>query len=209
MRSQGSQTARPFRTWAAAGGRRRAVTAAAAAVTGLLLAACGGSAGTPGQSPPTAPSSPAGARGAIEVHSPAFAPGAAIPGRFTCEGSNVPPPLRWSGIPAGTASVALVVDDPDAPGGTYTHWVVFNLPPAVSGIAGGRLPSGAAQALNSGNQAGYTGPCPPDGTHHYQFTIYAERRRLGLASGAALAPALAAIRASAIASGQLVGLFGG
>jgi Raf kinase inhibitor-like YbhB/YbcL family protein len=110
-------------------------------------------------------------------------------------------------VPAGAVSIALVMDDPDAPGGTFTHWVVFNLPPTATGIAGGRLPSGAAQARNSGGHTAYLGPCPPSGTHHYRFTVYAERRRLSLPRGAALRDVLNAIKTNAIASGQLTGLF--
>jgi Raf kinase inhibitor-like YbhB/YbcL family protein len=99
------------------------------------------------------------------------------------------------------------MDDPDAPSGTFTHWVVFNLPATSRGIANGRLPAGAAQAQNGRGQAAYTGPCPPSGTHHYRFTVYAEPRRLPLQTGASLAEALAAIRANPLASGRLTGLF--
>ncbi len=143
------------------------------------------------------------------VGSPSFADGAAIPARFSCRGGNTPPTLTWTGIPSGTASIALVMDDPDAAGGTYTHWVVFNLPATVRGITGGRLPPGAAQAQNSGGQAAYLGPCPPSGTHRYRFTVYAEPGRLTLAAGAPLADALHAIKADAIGSGRLTGVFSG
>jgi Raf kinase inhibitor-like YbhB/YbcL family protein len=97
--------------------------------------------------------------------------------------------------------------DPDAPGGTFTHWVVFNLPVTTRGIMNGRLPAGAAQAQNGRGQAAYTGPCPPSGTHHYRFTVYAEPRRLPLQAGASLTEALAAIRSNPLASGRLTGLF--
>jgi Raf kinase inhibitor-like YbhB/YbcL family protein len=193
----------------------RTVATVAAVLTSLLLAGCGGTAGKPGGAPRSSagtsvsvtPTVGSAAPAAIEVRSAAFAAGAPIPARFTCKGNDTPPPLSWSGLPAGTASIALVMDDPDAPAGTFTHWVVFNLPATATGIAGGRLPSGAAQARNSGGQATYIGPCPPSGTHHYRFTIYAEQRRLGLPSGAALPLALNAIKANAIASGQLTGVF--
>src|SRR5215470_19713399 len=152
---------------------------AALVLTALLLAACGGSAppggsgaaaSTPaGQATTAAP--PSGAA-AITVRSPAFAAGAAIPVRFSCRGSNAPVPLTWTGIPGGATSIALIMDDPDAPSGTFTHWVVFNLPATSRGIVNGRLPAGAAQAQNGRGQAAYTGPCPPSGTHHYRFTIY-------------------------------------
>ncbi len=188
------------------------------AVLAFLLAACGGSSGGPaspsGSGPAasptrtpapqaTTPASPA----ALRVQSPSFADGTAIPARFSCHGGNTPPSLTWTGIPPGTASIAVVMDDPDAAGGTYTHWVVFNLPASASGIAGGQLPAGAAMAQNSGGQAAYLGPCPPSGTHHYRFTVYAEPKRLPLPTGAPLAQALHAIKADAITSGRLTGLF--
>lgn len=199
----------------------------AALVLGILLlgvlplAACGATgkrsgppASTSGsQKPPTAarasPATTPAAPAALTVRSPSFADGAAIPARFSCRGGNTPPALTWTGGPSGTASIALVMDDPDAAGGTYTHWVVFNLPATSRGITGGHLPPGAAQAQNSGGQAAYLGPCPPSGTHHYRFTIYAEPERLTLAAGAPLAEALHAIRAAALTSGRLTGLFSG
>lgn len=176
----------------------------------LLLAACGGSGGagptastSAGQAAPATPSSAA----AIAVRSPAFAAGATIPVRFSCRGSNTPIPLTWTGIPSGAASVAMIMDDPDAPSGTFTHWVVFNLPATSRGIANGRIPAGAAQAQNGRGQAAYTGPCPPSGTHHYRFTIYAEPKTLSLPAGASLEQALSAIKANPISSGRLTGLF--
>jgi len=101
----------------------------------------------------------------------------------------------------------MIMDDPDAPSGTFTHWVVFNLPVTTRGITRGRLPAGAAQAQNGRGQAAYTGPCPPSGTHHYRFTVYAEPKRLPLQAGASLPAALAAIRSDPLASGRLTGLF--
>jgi Raf kinase inhibitor-like YbhB/YbcL family protein len=195
--------------------RGREAVGALIGLAALLLAACSGSgsgstgsgsaastAGGPA-TPTVTPSSTAG----ITVRSPAFAAGTMIPVRFSCRGSNKPIPLAWTGVPAGAASVALIMDDPDAPSGTFTHWVVFNLPTTSRGITGGRLPAGAAQAQNGRGQAAYTGPCPPSGTHHYRFTVYAEPRRLPLQAGASLTEALAAIRANPLASGRLTGLF--
>jgi Raf kinase inhibitor-like YbhB/YbcL family protein len=144
----------------------------------------------------------------IGVSSSGFAHEAAIPPRFTCQGENVSPPLAWSGVPAGSAELALVVDDPDAPGGTYVHWVVFHLDPGVTGLGEGRLPPDARQARNSRGAASYAGPCPPPGpAHHYRFTVYALREPLALADGAELEPALAAIDRGASARGRLVGTF--
>lgn len=191
--------------------RGRAVAGALTVLAALPLAACSGTSGGPTASSPPAstaagPTAPSSAA-AITVRSPAFAAGTMIPVRFSCRGSNTPIPLAWAGVPAGAASVALIMDDPDAPSGTFTHWVVFNLPTTSRGITGGRLPAGAAQAQNGRGQAAYTGPCPPSGTHHYRFTVYAEPRRLPLQAGASLPQALAAIRANPLASGRLTGLF--
>jgi len=191
--------------------RGRATVGALTVLTALLLAACGGSGGgSTGSGPaastaagPVTPSSVA----TITVRSPAFAAGAAIPVRFSCRGSNTPIPLTWTGVPAGAAGVALIMDDPDAPSGTFTHWVVFNLPATSRGIVNGRLPAGAAQAQNGRGQAAYTGPCPPSGTHHYRFTVYAEPEQLPLRAGAPLTAALAAIKANPLSSGRLTGLF--
>ena len=188
----------------------RAAVGAVTVLAALLLAACGGSTGSgPAASsagPATPTAAPSGAA-TITVRSPAFAAGAMIPVRFSCRGSNTPIPLTWTDVPASAASVALIMDDPDAPSGTFTHWVVFNLPVTTRGIMNGRLPAGAAQAQNGRGQAAYTGPCPPSGTHHYRFTVYAEPKRLPLQAGASLTEALAAIRSDALASGRLTGLF--
>ena len=143
------------------------------------------------------------------MSSSAFADGAAIPQRFTCKGENVSPPLRWSGTPAGTAGVALVVDDPDAPRGTYVHWVVLGLDPAGEGLAEGAVPAGARQLPNSAGKAAWTGPCPPGGpAHHYRFTVYALAREPEVPGDADPAAAVEAIEAAATARGRLVGTFG-
>jgi Raf kinase inhibitor-like YbhB/YbcL family protein len=145
----------------------------------------------------------------ITVSSPAFKAGAAIPERFTCEGENVSPPLAWSGVAAGTAEVALVVDDPDAPRGTYVHWVVTGLDPAGGRLAEGAVPPGARQLPNSGGSADWTGPCPPGGpAHHYRFTVYALQRPPEVAGDADPEAAVEAIEAAATARGRLVATFG-
>jgi len=115
----------------------------------------------------------------MKISSPAFSDAANIPARFTCEGENLSPQLDWSGVPAGARSLALVVSDPDAPGGTFIHWVLYNLPPQTTGLPEGlptseRLSSGASQGRNDFGQIGYGGPCPPPGKpHRYIFTLYA------------------------------------
>src|SRR5215468_3647522 len=191
--------------------RSRPLGTGVGALAALLLAACGGSTGSgqAGSSPAeqATPAHTSPGPGAITVRSPAFAAGAAIPVRFSCRGSNTPIPLTWTGVPAGASSVALIMDDPDAPSGTFTHWVVFNLPATSRGIVNGRLPAGAAQAQKGRGQAAYTGPCPPSGTHHYRFTVYAEPEQLPLRAGAPLTAALAAIKANPLSSGRLTGLF--
>jgi Raf kinase inhibitor-like YbhB/YbcL family protein len=143
----------------------------------------------------------------ISVQSPAFAEGQPIPRRYTCDGDNVSPPLSWTGLPAGTGSVALVVDDPDAPSGTYTHWVVVNVAPTVTSLDEDAVPPNAQQVVNSAGKASYTGPCPPSGTHHYQFTVYALPGAIEPGRTRSLAPALDAIRTNATAYGRLVGTY--
>ncbi|MGB9223670.1 YbhB/YbcL family Raf kinase inhibitor-like protein, partial [Mycobacterium sp.] len=110
------------------------------------------------------------ATGPLTISSPAFPDGAPIPVQYTCKGANIAPPLTWS-APLGAA---LVVDDPDAVGGLYTHWIVVGIPPGPGSTADGQTPGGGNSLPNSAGQAGYSGPCPPAGTgvHHYRFTLY-------------------------------------
>lgn len=143
----------------------------------------------------------------MTVTSDAFTDGGAIPRRFSCDGPGEVPSLSWHGTPAGTGAQAVVVDDPDAPSGTFTHWVVLDLPADVHALTGGSLPAGAAQAKNSGGRTGWYPPCPPSGTHHYRFTVYALKRPTGLSNDAPLDAALRAIGADAIASGRLTGTY--
>jgi Raf kinase inhibitor-like YbhB/YbcL family protein len=109
----------------------------------------------------------------IVVTTPAFDDGQSIPRQYTCHGSAGTPELTWRGVPAGTTSLALVVSDPDAPGGTFIHWLLYDLPPRDGRLAAGRPPAGAREANNSGGKKGWYPPCPPSGTHHYLFTVYA------------------------------------
>jgi Raf kinase inhibitor-like YbhB/YbcL family protein len=144
---------------------------------------------------------------AIEVTSPAFAADTEIPVVYSCAGRDISPPLEWTGIPEQAREVALVVDDPDAPRGTFTHWILFGLPPSTSSLAENAVPAGGKQAVNSTGRAAYAGPCPPGGTHHYRFTVYALDAPLDLNDGASLDEALDAISEHAVAQGRLVGLF--
>lgn len=143
----------------------------------------------------------------MTVSSSAFSEGEAIPARFTCDGEDEPPPLTWAGVPEGAAALSLVVDDPDAPRGTFVHWVVLDLPAEATGLSGNALPRGAVQARNSAGRASYFGPCPPSGTHHYRFTVYALSEATGLPDGVSLDEALRAVHAAATAQGRLVGTY--
>jgi Raf kinase inhibitor-like YbhB/YbcL family protein len=143
----------------------------------------------------------------LTVTSSAFDDGAAIPRKYTCKGQSISPPLSWSGVGNDARSVALVVDDPDAPGGTFTHWVVFNIDPATTSVGAGAVPAGALQARNSAGHAAYDGPCPPSGTHHYRFTVYVLRSPLTVPSGGDREQVLTAIRAKALDKGTLTGTF--
>lgn len=143
----------------------------------------------------------------ITVTSSAFGEGSPIPEVYSCRGRNVSPPLEWSGAPVDAAALALVVDDPDAPRGTYTHWVVLDIERSATSVPEGSVPAGGVEATNSAGDAGYAGPCPPSGTHRYRFTIYALSGRTGFADGAKLNEALDQISQKAIARGTLTGTF--
>ncbi len=146
------------------------------------------------------------ATGVLELTSPAFAEGSTIPDEFTCIGDDVSPPLAWSGVPAGTVELALVLRDPDAEG--FVHWVVAGLPAATGGLAKGNPPAGATEALNDFGRAGWSGPCPPSDVHHYDFRIYALSAPSGVAADTAAAEAAdlvetAPVLASAALSGTV------
>jgi Raf kinase inhibitor-like YbhB/YbcL family protein len=150
---------------------------------------------------------------ALTVLSSAFQEGDKIPAKYTCEGQDVSPPLAWSEPPAGTRSLALIVDDPDAPGGVFTHWLLFNIPPdsrelpeAVPTQA--ELASGALQGKTDFGRIGYGGPCPPPGRpHRYQFTLYALDQPLDLEGGASKKQLLSAMEGHILAQGQLTGTY--
>lgn len=123
----------------------------------------------------------------MKLTSTAFAHEGEIPERFTCDGENISPDLQWSGLPSGTKSLALIVDDPDAPDPAaptmvFVHWVLYNLPPDIDGLPVGtnadNLPAGALEGINDFNRTGYGGPCPPSGRHRYFHKIYALDRVL-------------------------------
>ena len=135
-----------------------------------------------------------------------------IPARFTCDGQNTSPALTWHDAPANAAAFALIVDDPDAPSGTFTHWVLFNLPAGTTSLPRGvpttdRLDNGALQGANGAGRVGYTGPCPPSGTHHYHFTLYALNGALNLSAGASKQQVLDAMKGHIIAQAEIIGTY--
>ena len=141
----------------------------------------------------------------LEVTSSAFANGQAIPSELTCEGSEPgPPPLAWSTVPAATKSIAILVEDPDAPNGPFTHWLVKNIPPKTTSITG-KLPPGADAARNDGGTTGYTPPCPPSGRHRYEFRVYA--LDIAFHNTMTRAEFLRATRGHVLAMGQLTGTY--
>ena len=159
-----------------------------------------GDAGGAASTPSTA------ATGVFQLTSPAFTEGGTIPDEFTCVGDDVSPPLAWSGVPAGTVELAVVVRDPDADG--FVHWVVAGLPATTGGLANGNPPAGATEALNDFGRAGWGGPCPPSEVHHYDFRIYALSAPSGVAAETAAAEAAdrvetAPVLASAALSGTV------
>lgn len=143
--------------------------------------------------------------------SPAFAAGGAIPKEFSCDGKDLAPPLSWSGVPSGTKSLALIVDDPDAPGGTWVHWVLFDLPPVTTalpkGVTSSGLPPGTREGLNSWKQTGYRGPCPPPGRHRYFHRLYALDTGLSKLKHPTKAELEAAIQGHILATAELMGTY--
>jgi Raf kinase inhibitor-like YbhB/YbcL family protein len=148
----------------------------------------------------------------LQVTSTDFADGEMIPRQYTCDAANISPPLRWSGWPQKTQSFALLCEDPDTKKGTFTHWVMFNIlvstPEISEQIAPDRtLLTGALQGTNDYGKTGYSGPCPPSGTHRYLFKIYALDRMLDLEPGATRAQLLSAMQGHILAAGQLMGRY--
>lgn len=152
---------------------------------------------------------------AFLLTSPAFTEAAAIPARYTCDGADVSPPLAWSGAPAGTAAFAVIADDPDAPAGTWVHWVLYDLPAGTSRLPENvpktdTLPAfgGARQGRNDFRRTGYGGPCPPPGpAHRYFFKLYALDAPLGLPPGARKQEVEAAMQGHVLGVAQLVGTY--
>jgi Raf kinase inhibitor-like YbhB/YbcL family protein len=169
----------------------------------LLLAACG------------SPVMPAGdaqeAAMTFVIKSTAFAEGEPIPAAYSCDGKGISPPLSWSEVPAGTMSFALIMDDPDAPSGTFVHWVIYNIPAASTSLPeslpkDAELADGSTQGPNSARRPGYTPPCPPGGTHRYFFKVYALNTVLTLAA-AGKEELWQAMQGHILAHGELMGTY--
>ena len=150
----------------------------------------------------------------IEVSSSASTEGAQIPKKFTCDGEDGSPELRWSGVPSGVKSIAVISDDPDAPGGTWVHWVVYGLPPESTGLPPAvatteTLAGGGKQGTTDFKRLGYGGPCPPQGHggHHYFFKVYVLDSESTLEAGATKADLLAEMDGHILGQGQLVGTY--
>lgn len=149
---------------------------------------------------------------ALKLQSPAFDEMGEIPKLYTCQGRDVSPPLKWIGASENAKSFALISDDPDAPMGTWVHWVIFNIPPNVNelpeGVKKGKLENGAIQAVTDSGRGAYFGPCPPPGKYHrYFFKLYALDRELNLDSNATKEDLLSAMEGHILESAELIGRF--
>jgi Raf kinase inhibitor-like YbhB/YbcL family protein len=142
----------------------------------------------------------------MKITSSAFQEGGNIPSKFTCDGSDSSPPLQITGVPSEAKTLVLIADDPDAPGGLFTHWLVWNIPTQTNSIAEGSAPKGM-HGTNDFGKSGYKGPCPPPGTHRYSFKIFALDRELDLRPGARRSQVDAAMKGHIIAQGELVGRY--
>ena len=143
----------------------------------------------------------------MRIESPAFGEGEPIPPRYTADGEDVSPPLRIEGVPEGTRTLALVVDDPDAPMGTWVHWVVWNVPADATAFPEGGVPEGAVEGVNSWGRRGWGGPSPPSGTHRYFFRLYALDTRLDLPPTADRRALEAAMRGHVLAEAVTMGRY--
>ncbi|WP_369243910.1 YbhB/YbcL family Raf kinase inhibitor-like protein [Streptomyces sp. R41] len=185
--------------------RRKVSALVAAAVLLGLTAGCAGGGGAAAASAAPTPS----ASKTITVSSRAFEDGGTIPRRYTCDGENVSPPLDFDGVPGDSAELVLLVEDPDAPHGTFVHWVVWGIDPHETALGAGELPNGAAQGRNGFGKRGYGGPCPPEGKpHRYVFSVFAADEKPALPMGASADDVKRALTGHITAYGTLVGRYG-
>jgi Raf kinase inhibitor-like YbhB/YbcL family protein len=145
--------------------------------------------------------------GKMKIKTTAFQEGGNIPSKFTCDGADANPPLRFEGVPAEAKSLALIIDDSDAPGGLFTHWLVWNIDPKTTTVEENSAPSSGVQGKNDFGKSGYGGPCPPSGTHRYIFKVFALDRQLGLAAASKRAQLDAQMRGHILAQGELMGRY--
>jgi len=148
----------------------------------------------------------------MKITSSAFEEGEMIPKKYTCDDVDISPPLKWSNVPEGAKTIALICDDPDAPVGTWVHWVLYNLPASITELPENippekTLSNGAKQGTSDFGRIGYGGPCPPGGTHRYYFKIYALDKELDLEPGATKSELLEAMEGSILSEGQLMGRY--
>ena len=168
---------------------------------GLMLLSCGASWGAAAE-----------VRLPFVLKSSAFLDGQPLPAVYTCDGRDTSPPLAWSDAPAGTQSLALIVDDPDAPQGAWVHWLVYNLPPTTRALpeafpTDAERPDGTRQGVTDFKRLGYGGPCPPSGTHRYVFRLYALDAVLRLPAGATMPQLEAAMRGHLLGEARLAGTY--
>jgi Raf kinase inhibitor-like YbhB/YbcL family protein len=181
-----------------------------AALAMIFQLSCAGVQQPSAQAPPA--STPVEQKATIQLTSTAFKDGQSIPRGYTCDGANVSPPLEWTGVPKTAKTLALITDDPDAPSGTFVHWVLFNLPADGLGLIENTpqtetLKGGGMQGKNGFEKIGYGGPCPPSGTHRYFFKLYALDAELSLKAGATKAEVEKAMQGHIVAQAQLMGTY--
>jgi Raf kinase inhibitor-like YbhB/YbcL family protein len=174
----------------------------------LCFGACSKSVPPQAEAPPK-PTQPSAQ---LKLISNAFKEGEGIPRQYTCDGINISPPLEWSGVPGTAKTVAIIADDPDAPSGTWVHWVLYNVPADNIGFVenvaeGENLKGGGFQGKNDFGKIAYGGPCPPRGTHRYLFKIYALDSELPLKGGATKDELLKAMEGHILVQGQLMGTY--
>jgi Raf kinase inhibitor-like YbhB/YbcL family protein len=189
--------------------KRRILPLLFTAFLAFVISGCG-----PGPSPTPTPAAapPAAPETAFELTSTAFAHEEPIPQKYTCDGQDISPPLQWSDPPQGTQSLALICDDPDAPVGTWVHWVLYNLPAEARALPEavppqGELPDGSRHGQNSWRRLDYGGPCPPSGTHRYFFKLYALDTILDLEVGEGKKQILQAMEGHILAQAELMGVY--
>ncbi len=143
----------------------------------------------------------------MKIESTAFKNNELVPSKYTCDGENVNPPLQISDVPENAKSLVLIVDDPDAPSGTWVHWTVWNIDPRIGEISENSCPGGGVEGMTDSGGAGYSGPCPPSGTHRYFFKLFALNTILGLDSSVKVKDLEREMENNILVRAQLVGLY--